>query len=567
MNTTEPTPARRRRRPRLQRGGRPGAAASAACTPTSTRTLPVHASGSRSPTTPAPTRTLGDRQRPGRRAAAASRAVHLDAEGPRPGAARRLVRQRRRRCSPTWTSTCPPTSTRCCRWSRRCSPATPTWPSAPGSRRGSRVVRGAEARVHLALLQPAPAHGRCGAGFSDAQCGFKAIRADVARAAAARWSRTPAGSSTPSCSCSPSAPGCASTRCRSTGSTTPTPASTSSRPPLADLKGVWRLRCRLTRAGRSPAARRPAAPCAAVAAASGRSRASRRSASSARSRTPCSTCCSGQPCRRQPPTRSRLLLTAVGNTAANRRLTFGVRGTHGAGCGTSAGPRRLRRRPRAHVGRSSRSWPPRPGAEPRSSSSPCSSSPTCSPPSCASSSSAPGSSAARRRSPPPRIADPIPEKDRPMTTLAAARSPTRRSPRDDARAAGRPASSDASSAADRRGPPPGSVPAFARRARPRRRCSTSWDLAAQRLRQLVLLGGGAGRPRRAGRRCFFGSLDAGNFITVDKPPLAIWVMGLSVRLFGLNSWSILVPAGADGRRHRRPASSRPCADRSARSRR
>jgi 4-amino-4-deoxy-L-arabinose transferase-like glycosyltransferase len=40
---------------------------------------------------------------------------------------------------------------------------------------------------------------------------------------------------------------------------------------------------------------------------------------------------------------------------------------------------------------------------------------------------------------------------------------------------------------------------------------------------------------------FFGSLDAGNFITIDKPPLAIWLMGLSVRLLGLNSWAILLP--------------------------
>lgn len=40
---------------------------------------------------------------------------------------------------------------------------------------------------------------------------------------------------------------------------------------------------------------------------------------------------------------------------------------------------------------------------------------------------------------------------------------------------------------------------------------------------------------------FFGSLDSGNSITVDKPPAAIWLMALSVRLFGLSSWSILVP--------------------------
>ncbi|WP_233229500.1 glycosyltransferase family 39 protein [Streptomyces sp. I5] len=40
---------------------------------------------------------------------------------------------------------------------------------------------------------------------------------------------------------------------------------------------------------------------------------------------------------------------------------------------------------------------------------------------------------------------------------------------------------------------------------------------------------------------FFGSLDAANAITVDKPPAALWPMALSVRMFGLNSWAILVP--------------------------
>lgn len=39
---------------------------------------------------------------------------------------------------------------------------------------------------------------------------------------------------------------------------------------------------------------------------------------------------------------------------------------------------------------------------------------------------------------------------------------------------------------------------------------------------------------------FFGSSDAANSITVDKPPLSLWVMALSVRAFGLNSWSVLV---------------------------
>lgn len=45
---------------------------------------------------------------------------------------------------------------------------------------------------------------------------------------------------------------------------------------------------------------------------------------------------------------------------------------------------------------------------------------------------------------------------------------------------------------------------------------------------------------------FYGSLDAGNLITVDKPPLSIWIMSLSVRLFGLNSWALLVPQALMG---------------------
>jgi len=45
---------------------------------------------------------------------------------------------------------------------------------------------------------------------------------------------------------------------------------------------------------------------------------------------------------------------------------------------------------------------------------------------------------------------------------------------------------------------------------------------------------------------FFGSFDAGNAITVDKTPAALWIMGLSVRLFGLNAWSILVPEALAG---------------------
>src|ERR1035441_6242190 len=45
---------------------------------------------------------------------------------------------------------------------------------------------------------------------------------------------------------------------------------------------------------------------------------------------------------------------------------------------------------------------------------------------------------------------------------------------------------------------------------------------------------------------FFGSSDAANFITVDKPPAALWVMEISARLFGVNAWSILVPQALEG---------------------
>ncbi|WTZ53406.1 glycosyltransferase family 39 protein [Nocardia sp. NBC_01388] len=44
----------------------------------------------------------------------------------------------------------------------------------------------------------------------------------------------------------------------------------------------------------------------------------------------------------------------------------------------------------------------------------------------------------------------------------------------------------------------------------------------------------------------FGSLDAGNAITVDKPPASLWVMGLSGRVFGFSSFSMLLPQALMG---------------------
>ena len=45
---------------------------------------------------------------------------------------------------------------------------------------------------------------------------------------------------------------------------------------------------------------------------------------------------------------------------------------------------------------------------------------------------------------------------------------------------------------------------------------------------------------------FYGSSDAASSITVDKTPASLWVMALSVRIFGLSSWSILVPQALMG---------------------
>src|SRR3984893_6884023 len=45
---------------------------------------------------------------------------------------------------------------------------------------------------------------------------------------------------------------------------------------------------------------------------------------------------------------------------------------------------------------------------------------------------------------------------------------------------------------------------------------------------------------------FFGSLDASNFITVDKTPAFLWVMDISARIFGVSGWSILLPQALEG---------------------
>ena len=210
---------------------------------------------------------------------------------------------------------------------------------AIGSRlaRGSRVVRGPK-REFISRCYNVILRGTLAARFSDAQCGFKAIRADVARAAAARSSRTPAGSSTPNCSSSPNGPDCASTRSRWTGWTTRTAGSTSSSTAVADLEGIARLvrgfasgavpvaelRAQL---GRAPLEQpKPGVP-------TGLFRQLVRFGAIGVASTLAYLALflllrSG--IGAQAANLVALLVTAVANTAANRRFTFGVRGAPGA---------------------------------------------------------------------------------------------------------------------------------------------------------------------------------------------------------------------------------------------
>lgn len=48
------------------------------------------------------------------------------------------------------------------------------------------------------------------------------------------------------------------------------------------------------------------------------------------------------------------------------------------------------------------------------------------------------------------------------------------------------------------------------------------------------------------RNFFFASYDAGGFITVDKPPVALWIQAISAKLFGFSSLSILLPEALAG---------------------
>ncbi len=110
---------------------------------------------------------------------------------------------------------------------------------------GARVIRGPKreiiSRCYNLLLRTA-----LRARFSDAQCGFKAIRACQARQLLPLVADR-AGSSTPNCSCSPSEPGCASTKSPWTGRMTPTRSVNIIDTALKDLRGMARVGLGLAR--------------------------------------------------------------------------------------------------------------------------------------------------------------------------------------------------------------------------------------------------------------------------------------------------------------------------------
>ncbi len=48
------------------------------------------------------------------------------------------------------------------------------------------------------------------------------------------------------------------------------------------------------------------------------------------------------------------------------------------------------------------------------------------------------------------------------------------------------------------------------------------------------------------RNFFFNSFDPAGFVSIDKPPLALWLQAASAKLFGLSPWSVLLPQAIEG---------------------
>ena len=45
---------------------------------------------------------------------------------------------------------------------------------------------------------------------------------------------------------------------------------------------------------------------------------------------------------------------------------------------------------------------------------------------------------------------------------------------------------------------------------------------------------------------FFASLDTGLYVTIDKPPLGLWLQTISAKVFGVNSFGLIFPSALAG---------------------
>jgi 4-amino-4-deoxy-L-arabinose transferase-like glycosyltransferase len=72
----------------------------------------------------------------------------------------------------------------------------------------------------------------------------------------------------------------------------------------------------------------------------------------------------------------------------------------------------------------------------------------------------------------------------------------------------------------------------------------SWNLSGSDMN--TFYSGAVWAGTESWKAWFFGSLDPGNFLTVDKPPFATMVMSLSCRVFGFGTWQMMLPQVAAG---------------------
>ncbi|MEV7323730.1 glycosyltransferase family 39 protein [Streptomyces sp. NPDC093970] len=72
----------------------------------------------------------------------------------------------------------------------------------------------------------------------------------------------------------------------------------------------------------------------------------------------------------------------------------------------------------------------------------------------------------------------------------------------------------------------------------------SWNLSGSDMN--TFYSGAVWSGTQSWKAWFFGSLDPGNFLTVDKPPFATMVMSLSCRILGFGTWQMMVPQVAAG---------------------